>query len=214
MIKMKDRIEREDILKELFNISVGKSASMLSEIINRKILLNVPNLKILDLNEKTMALDSYLSSVVQGTIMVSSIAFEDEMKGKASLIFPADKMRTFINLCLNENDENQLCDMNFTDIDFDIIKEIGNIILNSIIGEIGNYLKIKLSYTLPEVKMFNKIDFEKNIKSEEYAYIIMLYITFKIDDSEIEGAIIINLTLNSLSGLLNKAGMIEDDFCE
>ncbi|PRR79054.1 CheY-P phosphatase CheC [Clostridium liquoris] len=211
---MKDRIEREDILKELFNISVGKSASMLSEIINRKILLNVPNLKILDLNEKTMALDSYLSSVVQGTIMVSSIAFEDEMKGKASLIFPADKMRTFINLCLNENDENQLCDMNFTDIDFDIIKEIGNIILNSIIGEIGNYLKIKLSYTLPEVKMFNKIDFEKNIKSEEYAYIIMLYITFKIDDSEIEGAIIINLTLNSLSGLLNKAGMIEDDFCE
>jgi len=104
--------------------------------------------------------------------------------------------------------------MNFTDIDFDIIKEIGNIILNSIIGEIGNYLKIKLSYTLPEVKMFNKIDFEKNIKSEEYAYIIMLYITFKIDDSEIEGAIIINLTLNSLSGLLNKAGMIEDDFCE
>lgn len=211
---MKDRIEREDILKELFNISVGKSASMLSEIINRKILLNVPNLKILDLNEKIMALDSYLSPVVHGTIMVSSIAFEDELRGKASLIFPADKMRTFINLCLNENDENQLCDMNFTDIDFDIIKEIGNIILNSIIGEIGNYLKIKLSYTLPEVKVFNKIDFEKNIKSEEYAYIIMLYITFKIDDSEIAGAIIINLTLNSLSGLLNKAGMIEDEFYE
>ncbi|MGN9162361.1 chemotaxis protein CheC [Clostridium sulfidigenes] len=210
---MKNNVEREDILKELFNISVGKSASILSEIINKKILLNVPNLKILDLNEKAIVIDDYLPQVMQGTIMVSSIAFEDELRGKASLIFPADKMRTFINLCLNENDENQLCNMNFTDIDFDIIKEIGNIILNSIIGEIGNYLKLKLNYTLPEVNVFNKVDFEKNIKNKEYEHILMLYITFKIDDSEIAGAIIINLTLSSLSQLLNKVGMIEDDFC-
>lgn len=52
--------------------------------------------------------------------------------------------------------------MNFTDVDFDIIKEIGNIILNSIIGGIGNFLKIKLSYTLPEVKIFDKKYFEKS----------------------------------------------------
>ncbi|MDF2883571.1 MAG: chemotaxis protein CheC, inhibitor of methylation [Clostridiaceae bacterium] len=211
---MKSNLEREDILKELFNISVGKSASVLSEIINKKILLNVPNLKIIDLNEKIISTDNYLPQVLQGTIMVSSIAFKDVLRGKASLIFPADKMRTFINLCLNEIDENQLNDMNFTDTDFDIIKEIGNIILNSVIGEIGNYLKIKLSYTLPEVKVFNKADFEKNIINKEYTHILMLYITFRIDNSEIAGAIIINLTLSSLSELLNKVEMIEDGFNE
>ncbi|MEA4826999.1 chemotaxis protein CheC [Clostridium sp. JNZ J1-5] len=210
---MEYRVEREDILKELFNISVGKSASILSEIINKKILLNVPNLEILDLNEKIIDMDNYLPKAVQGNIMVSSISFKDELRGRANLIFPADKMRTFINLCLNENDENQLGNMNFTDVDFDIIKEIGNIILNSVIGEIGNYLKIKLSYTLPEVKIFNKIDFEKNIKSKEFTHLLMLYITFKIDGSEIAGAIIINLTLSSLSELLNKVDKIEDDFC-
>ena len=31
-----------DILREMFNIGVGKAASMLSEIINKKILLDVP----------------------------------------------------------------------------------------------------------------------------------------------------------------------------
>lgn len=41
----------------------------------------------------------------------------------------------------------------------------------------------------------------------------MLYITFKIDDSEITGAVIINLTLSSLSDLLDKVGTIEDNFC-
>lgn len=209
---MKSNVEREDILKELFNISVGRSASVLSEIINKKILLNVPSLKIVDLNEKTISIDNYLPQVMQGTIMVSSIAFKDELRGKASLIFPADKMRTFINLCMNEIDDNHSNDMNFTDIDFDVLKEIGNIILNSVIGEIGNYLKIKLSYTLPEVRVFNKEDFENNINSKEYTHILMLYITFKIDDSEVSGAIIINLTLSSLSELLNKVEMLEDGF--
>ncbi len=61
---MKNRAEKEDILKELFNISVGKSASILSEIINKKILLNVPNLKIVDLNEKTIVIDDYLPKVM------------------------------------------------------------------------------------------------------------------------------------------------------
>lgn len=209
---MRDRILKEDILKELFNISVGKSASMLSEIINKKILLNVPKLKILDLSRKCEVIDNYLPQAIQGTMMVSSIAFKDELKGKASLIFPADKMRTFINLCLNKDNEEQMCALHFTDIDFDILKEIGNIILNSVIGEIGNYLNVKLNYTLPEVKMFDKVEFEKNINSKEYPHILLLYINFKIDDSEIVGAILINLTLSSLSELLNKVEMIEDDF--
>ncbi len=210
---MRDRALTEDILKELFNISVGKSASILSEIINKKILLTVPNLKIYNLNDKKIDIDDSLPKALKGTIMVSSICFRKELKGKASLIFPADKMRTFINLCLNENNKNEFSDMDFTDIDFDVIKEIGNITLNSIIGEIGNYLNIKLSYTLPEVRVFNKRDFKSSIESKDYIHILMLYITFKIDSSEIVGAIIINLTLSSLNDLLNKVGMIEDDFC-
>lgn len=209
---MKDRVLTEDILKELFNISVGKSASILSEIINKKILLNVPNLEIYNLNDKKIDIDNSFPKAMKGTMMVSSISFQEELKGKASLIFPADKMRAFINLCLNEDKEHESSDMDFTDIDFDVIKEIGNIILNSIIGEIGNYLNIKLSYTLPEVRVFNKIDFKRSIESKDYIHILMIYITFKIDDSEIAGAIIINLTLSSLNDLLNKVGMIEDDF--
>ncbi|MFL0246009.1 chemotaxis protein CheC [Candidatus Clostridium stratigraminis] len=209
---MKSKIEREDILRELFNISVGKSASILSEIISKKIFLNVPILKIIDINEEAVTINNYLPEVMKGTIMVSSIAFKDELRGKARLIFPADKIRTFINLCLEEVNEYEINDMNFTDTDYDIIKEIGNIILNSVMGELGNYLKMKLSYTLPEVKVFEKVDFEKNIKNDEYTHMLMLYITFKIDYKEVSGAIIINLTLSSLSELLNRVELVEDGF--
>ncbi|WP_410506228.1 chemotaxis protein CheC [Haloimpatiens sp. FM7315] len=207
-------IESEDILKELFNISVGKSASILSEIVNKKIILNVPNLKIIDLNDRNININLHLPKVVYKDMMISSISFQKEIRGKASLIFPANKMRTFINLCTNESFENQVDDMNFTDVDFDIVKEIGNIMLNSVIGEIGNYLEIRLNYTLPKVQVFDKNDFQKDLKSKEFTHLLMLYITFKIDDSELEGAIIINLTLSSINELLAKVKIIENDLYE
>lgn len=205
-------VSKEDILKELFNISVGKSASILSEIIEKKILLSVPSIKILDLKSGKNELKNYIGSVIEGAIMMSSISFKERLAGKASLIFPADKMRNFINLCLNENSENEHCNLDFTDIDFDIIKEIGNIVLNSIIGEIGNYLNMRFSYTLPEVRLFNNISIEKVTQNEKYTYVLILYVTFTIENSEIRGAIIINLTLESLDKILNKIYMMEDDF--
>ncbi|WHH59407.1 chemotaxis protein CheC [Petroclostridium sp. X23] len=204
-------ISNEDVLREVFNISVGQSASILSEIIDKKILLNVPDVKILHLKDSKSDINAYLNSVVEGTIMVSSISFQEDVAGKASLIFPADKMRNFINLCMHENHGHEYGDLNFTDVDFDIIKEVGNIILNSIIGELGNYLYIKFSYSLPEVQVFNNINIEEILGKEEYTYILMLYITFDIEDSKIEGAIAINLTLNSLEEIMTKINTMVDD---
>lgn len=200
---------RYDILKELFNISVGKAASLLSEIINRKILLTVPNIKALSTKDNTFDLDNYLPKDLDGALMVSSISFDESLKGRANLIFPAQKMRTFINLCMNENET--LNDTGFNDVDFDIIKEIGNIILNSIVGEVGNYLDISFDYSLPEVKLFSRVSFGQNIEKSEFPHLLILYITFVIDETEIEGVIIVNLTLNSLNELMKNVERIEKD---
>ncbi len=73
------------------------------------------------------------------------------------MLFPANKMRIFINLCIGQPEYMNEEDLNFTDMDFDIIREVGNIILNSIIGEIGNTLDISLKYT------FRKFDYLINL---------------------------------------------------
>lgn len=211
---MNEKTLRYDILKELFNISVGKAAAMLSEIVNRKVILNVPDLEFLNAKAKEFNLDDYIPREIDGTLMVSSISFEKKLTGKANLIFSAEKMRTFINLCLNKNDMDKNNEMDFTNVDFDIIKEIGNIILNSIIGEVSNYLGISLNYNLPEVRIFDRISFSKDIENNEYSHILILYITFIIDDTEVRGAIIVNLTLNSLNELIKKIDDIEDALYE
>ncbi len=200
-----------DILKELFNISVGKAAEMLSDIVDQKIVLNVPNVEIINVSKDSIKMKDYLPENISGALMVSSISFKESFTGTANLIFPADKMKTFIRLCMHEEEDNYE-DMDFNDIDFDIIKEIGNIILNCIMGETGNSLSINFNYSLPEVKVFNQTDFCGNLQKNEFVNILILYITFIIGNTEIEGAIIVDLTLNSLKELLEKVGQIEDTF--
>ena len=83
-------------------------------------------------------------------------------------------------------------------------------------GGVSNYLHINLDYSLPEVKIFNKKVFARDIKSNEnYSRnMILLYITFIIDETEIDGAIMINLTLTSLQELMSKIEKIEVELNE
>ncbi len=192
-----------DILKEVFNIGVGKAADMLSEIIDKKILLDVPSIKIIEPDNKDVEFDEFFYKGIKGTWMVSSICFEEKINGEANLIFPAEKTRSIINFCTKQEDENIGNDLEFTDIDYDIVRELGNIILNSIIGEMGNFLDINLEYTLPNVRLFNRMDFENDIKDRRDLSLLMLSISFILDDTEIEGAIIISLTINSLNEVIN-----------
>ncbi|NLL81713.1 MAG: chemotaxis protein CheC [Tissierellia bacterium] len=199
-----------DILKEIFNIGVGKAANMLSQMLDKKILLDVPNIEIIEANKTEIDLIKYFNKDLKGTIMVSSISFQEELNGEANLIFPADKMRTIINLCIEEDvryDE----EMGFTDIDFDVIKEIGNIILNSIIGEIANSLDKGLSYTLPNIMIFEMTDFESRIKSMEDMNSLLISISFIIDQVEIEGAVIISFTISSIKEIMITLNRMEDN---
>lgn len=205
---------RYDILNELFNISVGKAAGILSEIVDKKIVLNVPHLKILDFGDSESELDDALPDVMNGTLMVSSIQFSEQLTGKANLIFPADKMKAFIRLCMDQQAAEKFSDAEFTDLDFDIVKEIGNIVLNCIIGELGNYLNIRLDYTLPEVKVYHRIDLDKDIDKKTYKSVLILYINFIVDGAQIEGAILVDLTMKSIQDLSALLAKIEGSLDE
>ncbi len=200
-----------DILRELFNISVGKASSLLSEIIERKIMLKVPDVKLVSLKNSNK--EEFLLENSEGIYMISSISFERDLQGKASLIFSVEKMRTFIDLCLKNDGSEEYFDMNFSDVDFDVIKEIGNIVLNSVIGEVGNLLNLKVSYTLPEVQIYNGSEFLKDIDGK-FTHVLILNITFLIENTKIEGAIFVHLTINSFSDIMEKIKKIEDELHE
>jgi chemotaxis protein CheC len=199
---------RHDILTELFNVGVGKAASLLSEITHKKIILHIPGIRILDCKNAKNRSEMRNHRILNGTLMVSSIAFRDELSGRANLIFPASKVRTLINLCMGEDTQKNQSDMEFTDIDLDIIKEIGNVVLNSIIGEFGNSLNIPINYSLPKVCLCGDDENFMEDAFKENIYLIILSVTFNINGTKIEGAIRIALNIKSVGMLLERIDQI------
>ena len=200
---------KEDILREIMNIYIGQAASLLSEVIDKKVELSIPNVEIF--NDKDLAsAKGKAPKFSNGLLMISRISFENELNGRADLMFPAEHIKKLVSLCTGE-DQLYGGVQEFTDIDFDVMKELGNIILNSIVGGISNLLDMKVDYTLPEVKIFDTIEIEKELDEDKDARILLLYVTFKIECTKIDGALIISFTVESMYDLMGKIQEIEKE---
>lgn len=200
-----------DILNEIFNIGVGKAADLLSQIVDKRIILRIPRVLMLHSPDEISKVPE-LAGLIQGTLMVSSISFSEQLSGTANLVFPAGKMRDFIALCAEEEPAAGGDDGTFTDVDFDIVREIGNIFLNCILGSTGDFLKVPMNYSLPVVKVYDEnINFSKNVMTKDCPVLLFLSVTFVIDSVKIEGAVLVSLALASCEKLLELLRRIEGD---
>lgn len=181
---------------------------MLSEIVHRKISLQIPKIILPKTEDGELKLSEQFSGMFDGALMVSTISFTKSLKGKANLVFPADKIKQFVTLCSGDGSVPPE-DTIFTDVDFDVIREIGNILLNCILGELGNLINIQLSYDLPHVAVYDRIDFSKDIDNGKNHSFMILFVTFLIDNTEIEGAVVIDLMVESYNELLRLLDGIE-----
>lgn len=89
------------------------------------------------------------------------------------------------------------------DTDLDILREIGNLIINAIIGEFGNLLDIKVEYSLPEIELISFSETEKIFLHNDI-YILVLHASFTLSKARITGVVLIALSLSSISLLLKK----------
>ena len=183
---------RYDVLSGLFNIGVEDAADMLSGIVQKRIGLQVLSLELPDFSREPQQQDRFRE--LFGTVlMVSAVSLTDRMTGRVSLVFPAGKMRRFVALCSQEGafeSENS----EFTDVDFDVIREIGNIVLNCILGELKKMLGVPLTYDLPRVTVCDLDGFDRSMESEKFRPVLILTLCVLIEETETEGAVIVELT--------------------
>ncbi|KOY82108.1 hypothetical protein I6G82_01160 [Lysinibacillus macroides] len=205
---------QEDILKELYNVFVGEAANLLSEILQKRIFLSVPEIKLLSLHELKSSEKENLIPVLNGTVLSTSLKFGNVFSGRADFIFPAEQIKYVTALCLGEEYIVEDTEFSFNDEDFDIVKEIGNIILNSIMGGMGSLMEMKLEYDVPQVILHNAGEFCKALVSSEESNLLLLYVSFGVDNSKVLGLILIKFSLESVEFLIQKVNEISRDLNE
>lgn len=196
---------QKDVLAEILNVQLGKSASLLSEMVNQKIILSVPEVDLKkgeDFNLTSLRKSSLFET---SDFVVTSVAFGKEFTGNALVIFPDDNANVLVKACLG--DESGAPDEGLSSIDADVIKEICNIILNSIVGEFGNLLGRKLEYTSFELGYsIESLDDHRFIPED--SLVLLLFTSFLLTKSQIRGVILIALSSSSFDMLLVKINNI------
>lgn len=205
--------ETKDIIKELLNVYIGQAAALLSEMVNKKINLSIPQVNFIDVNSSREKILENLPTFFCEPLMASTISFSEKIIGSAKLIFSTSKIKQLVFLCTEEEvKEDEYDSEDFNDTDLDVLKEIGNVILNSFLGGFSNFAEIKLDYTIPEIVMYNsKEDKELLFKGSDVC-IIVSYVSFNINDTNIDGAILCTFAFKSVPFLLNKLEVIKDEY--
>ncbi len=222
--------QQHDAVNELANIAVGRSASMLSMMINRKIEIDVPVVKLIS----TDNLGQFFQERYSEDILGVSIGFDGEFRGTSTLIFERHQGKTLVDKLLSEqlDDDDwggiddsgsvdEEADLMLSDTDKEALIEMGNIMINGLMGSVSNLLQTVLNYSLPELKL--KFSFSNGsgdkIETEPFNA-LMLETHFKDSEARIEGFLTLIFEsrehiyqfLEAVDKLISVSGDENDDF--
>lgn len=189
--------EQLDALQEFINIGVGRAGAMLNEMVASPIVLNVPVLQVFD--NKT--LQQELATQFNGSCLSAvGLKFSGSFMGSAELVFPTDSAASLVSLLTGEERDSPDLDA----VKIGTLTEVGNIVINGVLGSISNLLKRRMNYTIPTYYE-DTIDhlLSDNYSSDLDTIFFLAQARFEIQQLEIMGEIILIFELASFDTLLS-----------
>ncbi len=168
-----------DLLTELFNIGVGRAASVLSEMLHQEIKLSVPDIRFCTVaelihyfnkNERLIT----VSQDISGAVDMVSI-----------LVFPSSNSIEVIKAMLGEH----LSDEMAAEMQQEAFTEIGNIVLNACIGIIGKTLGEEFFIDLPRFAEDTPETIFINSMNDPEQIVMTMKVDLKLTSSTVSGYI-------------------------
>ncbi len=183
-----------DAIREVINIGVGRAAGILNKMFTYRMKLEVPTISILSAEELIKEVDDGLH------INISSVnlSFKGEFSGLAKLIFPTESATKLVKAFTEEDTDDEDMD----EIRAATLAEIGNIVLNSLMGSIGNTLSLRINYSTPTY-IEDRIEHLLNIKKAQIEPYSMLAKTkFNVEELNISGNFVLLFEIGSLASFI------------
>ena len=131
-----------DILREVGSIAVGHGSIALSEILGRKIEVQMPSLQIIPSSQ-------VLTKVMTGQIVICvSCNILSGLKGEILFVLEEKSAFKLIDACFPSHIEEKRGSV-FTEMGLSVIKEIGNVIISSYVGALSMILKNIVIISIP-----------------------------------------------------------------
>lgn len=184
---------QQDALLEIFNMSVGRAAASMSDMVQEPVDMSVPDIQLLSRKAAGDILD------LQGKRRICSVAqeFSGSFAGEAILMFPEENSLEIVRLMLG----GSIPLAHLTELEQDAMNEVGNIILNSCISAFADIFQEQFDTTLPHVRVGSGMEAVGCDITRQDDKVLFLHIHFGFHQRRIEGYVVFLMDLPSFANL-------------
>ena len=197
-----------DVLKELGNIGAGNATTALAQLINCKVDMKVPQVRLLNFNE--------LGAMLGGeeTILVSiSLQVEGDVEGSMMFVLSEDSALHLVNKLMSGMlgvPEKPIEECHFGEMECSAMKEVGNIITGAYLNALSSLTNMKIFPSVPQlgIDMAGAI---LSVPAAEFGVMgdnILLIQTQFSDDIELDGYFILIPDVESYERILSALGVM------
>jgi len=134
-----------DVLKEIGNIGAGNAATSLSQMLSKRIDMNVPEVKLLNYDDIIESIGG-AENVVVGIL----VSFDGEIDGIILFLLKKE----FVHLILNSLLGTELHSFEeISEMEMSALSEIGNIMVSSYVNSISSLTNMKIDITVPSLNI-------------------------------------------------------------
>lgn len=177
--------DQHDLLCELINIGVGRAAHSLNALIDSCVSLNVPVIELREL--KGLGHSRERLTAIQ-------MEFGGAFRGVSSLVFPAESATKLASLLVGEEDDS----LGLDTLKMGALCEIGNILLNAVVGSIGNVLAEELAYSVPDYSEGTLRTLLERGFGEVDGQLILAKMEFNVEEHRIQGSVLLYFEFGSM----------------
>lgn len=190
-----------DVLKELGNIGAGNATTALSQMMQCKVDMSVPQVKLMEFKE--------LGEMMGGEEIIMAgiyLAIEGDVAGSIMFLLEKQAARHLVNKLMGTSVEGE----EFSEMEFSALKEVGNIITAAYLNSLASLTNLKLHPSVPDltVDMAGAILSVPAIEFGTLGDKMLLIQTQFFDEMVLDGYFILVPNLDSYSKILSALGLV------
>ncbi|MBQ6903104.1 MAG: chemotaxis protein CheC, partial [Lachnospiraceae bacterium] len=190
-----------DMLRELGNIGAGNATSALSQMLDLKLDMSVPEVRLLEFKDVGTAMGGADQVMVGIYLMV-----EGDIGGSMMFLLDAPSARHLVNILMSTPDAKE---ETFSEIELSALKEVGNIITGAYLNSLSMMTNLAIVPSVPyiTVDMLGAIISVPAIAFGTEADEIMLINTQFFADVKLDGYFMMLPDMESYAKILKALGM-------
>ena len=189
-----------DVLKELGNIGAGNATTALAQMMQCKVDMSVPQVRLLEFKEMGEMMGG--EEVIMAGIY---LGIEGDITGSIMFLLEKQAARHLVNKLMGMQIEGE----EFSEMEFSALKEVGNIITGAYLNSLSSLTNLVIYPSVPDltVDMAGAILSVPAIQFGELGDKMLLIQTQFFDEMVLDGYFILVPDLNSYGRILSALGI-------